>query len=414
MSSLPLMTTLSVLFSLSYSTELKSKFLSRIDFENTYDPSFYHDLSDKISETAEIKELGIYTSSPFVFDRDCISVVKTNTALEVQCQLPEKCGAVYREQLSKTWYGQEILFCYSFHQSQSQSVSKFSTLKFSPVQFSYIESLYERNPAKTYYNILPQDFFDHLVINIQSDSYNVMPKICMEHYTSVNSKFPPSVTYQQNEDTLCVFHSIYDHLDCQPKHFTSIREIVRFYDFPISYDGNPYNLVYHSRYKNQDPDVYEYSKTFKHLHPMSNNDGVIFVSHVPLRNIHAFLNNTPNFIYYPDKDVKSVDSESYCYPIQALYKNPLSSLASAILELVKPLLLSVFEFLEHQLERIAKLVLRFLLLMLNILFELVNSVLTGSVISSIFCSLAIYFYYRDLFITFVFFVCFLLLFIFIL
>lgn len=394
---------------------LSSQLISTLVRKNL-DPIFqdnnldFHSVSIHVSKYAYLSPIGTYSPSPFSFDRDCISVVRTNTLLEVDCQLPHKCGHYHHKVYSKSFLGQEVIICYSFHQTSSLSNLVFSKIKFNPIPDYELVSSIDQHKIFHLKNIVPTDFFDHFVLTNFSTGYRVYPKICLENFTPVADKLPPSVSFDEVGDTLCVYHKRPVHDNCEPVPWPTYQQFVSYSDFPISYTGGPYNEGKHVEFANQDPDVADYARDrargIYYIYSSSPDGSKYFGSYDTVFDYDIVSPKKFIFSNYG----KDLHTQKYCYPITSLYKNPVSEIAKSILSLVEPLFFSILELLENNLEKLFKLAIKAFLLALKLSIELLGKLLSQQVISAIVCSVTIYFYYRDLVVTSVLFVCFVIIF----
>lgn len=369
-----------------------------------------HVIHELIAPHARFEFIGTFSSSPFVFDRECISVVRTNTLLEVDCQLPSRCGTLHHELMSKSILGQEVRVCYSFHHTSFFDFTPFYRIKFSKIpDYNYLVS--DPNGESTeVVDIVPVDFFDHLVVSNVTDGFNVYPQICLDHFTSSVQLRPLSVKFRELDDTLCVDHEHLSNADCEPLFFSSASDIILYFNFPIAFKYNPYVLAIHSRYFNQDPDVASYAhETSKPYYPISSINGVYFVSRSPLY-LHFIKNsNSKNFIYH-ESESRSSDVKNYCYKISSLYKNPLSELASSLISIISPIFYKILELFELEIENILKLVCKSVIILAKLIINMMSLIITPDILSAVLCTLAVYIYFRDLIISFISFLLFMFLF----
>ncbi|APG77764.1 hypothetical protein [Wuhan insect virus 8] len=368
-----------------------------------------HPINEYLSAKARLDLLGTYSSSVFSFDRECISVVKTNALLEVDCQLPSRCGTLHHKLLSKTFYGQEVRVCYSFHHSVYADAINLYTIKF-PRDLHY--GMLTQHDSVDVHDIVPVDFFEHIVIANATDGYHLFPQICLQQYTSYSDDLPPSVVFKESDDTLCVSHTSLANVDCRPLFFPSVAAIVTTFDFPIAFKYNPYNYLLHLKFRNQDPDVFGYAAdTTRGYFPISFINNLNYVSRSPLSSHFLDRNGSStvfsrNYIYF-DSRVHSFSSKDYCYRIESLYKNPISVLASTLISVVSPIFYELLELLEIEVENIIRLIVKAFLFFLKLVVELLSLIITPNVLSALMCAFSIYIYCFDFVITFVSFLIFL-------
>ncbi|APG77796.1 hypothetical protein [Wuhan house centipede virus 1] len=363
-------------------------------------------LSLKYTETP----VGQYSRSPFVFEKSCISVVKTNTLLEVDCQLPQHCGVLHHRKMPQGWFGQEVILCYSFHQTTLGGALKVSTMDFSPSSFTYESP----NGPLTVEDWTSVDFFSHVYLLNSNDRYSLIPRICLDHYTSSNDDQPQSVQFEFTESQVCVHQSLHPETDCEPEWYESMEKLIVSYDYPVAYRGNPYELVTHIRYGNQDPNVINYVSSNKLNHVFSVIDGKTYSSAVGLSHMYLHGISSPeNYIVLVDPSPLKVN-QSFCYPIQSVYKNPLSAVINSIIDALEPIILKLLSILEQYLEKFLKIFIKALLIFLKLFYELIDNLLTQEIITALLCSAAVYLYFKDYVITFISFClfCFLLYYIF--
>ncbi|URA30367.1 virion glycoprotein [Astegopteryx formosana nege-like virus 1] len=348
-------------------------------------------LSFKYAESS----IGQYSRSPFVFEKSCISVVKTNTLLEVDCQLPQHCGLLHHKKVPQGWFGQEVILCYSFHQSTSGNPLKVSTLDFSTTSFTY------QSPSGpiTVEDWTTVDFFSHVYLLSVSGSFGITPRICLDHYTSSNDNMPQSVQFEFTESQVCVHQSLHPETDCEVKWFESLDELITSYDYPVAYRGNPYELTIHMRYGNQDPNSAVYASSHNSTHVFSISNGKTFASSVGLSHMYLHGISSPeNYIVIVDPSPLKVN-QSFCYPIQSVYKNPLSAVINSIIDALEPIILKLLTILEQYLEKLLKILIKAFLILFKLIYELINALLTQEIITALICSIAVYLYFKDYIIT---------------
>ncbi|QUE41595.1 ORF2 [Indomegoura indica nege-like virus 1] len=282
----------------------------------------------------DLVEIGVYHSSPFVFDSECISVIGTNTFLEHPCTLPPKCGRVAMSKKTTGIFGNEIIVCYSFHPTFDNLPITF----FQIVPTTTLMSISTDDESIYLKDLIPTDFFEHFVVVI-SPKFFVIPRICLDGYTSVGETLPDSVKLDVSSDIVTISHSRFNETQCHPMYMSGVEEFVRTFDYPIAYKGCSYSLSNHEKYRNQDPFVGTYHMYYS-LHGMKpyvysikqqyNGDSIVFYAHAPLSEFQRYkhfnydvdMNTTHAHFIYSDGKKFSAFVTTHSFPVSYLYRSP--------------------------------------------------------------------------------------------
>ncbi|QOJ43134.1 ORF2 [Nelorpivirus dungfly] len=347
-----------LLLPFSGATLIKTSLLSTFDTSQVSE--FYSKLDFSASNYQKFKP------SPFSFDHDCVEIHKTHSFLFSGCTLPPSCGKVSSHLLSTSIFGFENLMCYSFHKNSTSPEILISPITPAPrFSLSFHDNLKEYGYFENISLIHIDDFLSHFYIVSSTQGFALLPRICLENYSNLNSSFPPSVTFKQVGSDFCITHS--SPIACDLRFFSDIKSILFYYDYPVSFDKAPFSNGSFEKTGNLEISALDeyYSSTRRFLID-SDTDNFFF----SLRDIHSIP--TPLIFKLPKTPINPVE---FCFPVHSKYANPLISIFRFLLEILEELFLKIITTLDKLLSPIIQLLISFIFNLIKELLLIINDYL---------------------------------------
>lgn len=373
-----LLTIFTILFEISASSLLKSQIVSQLTFQGFPVNHFYGYIQPIIDfqYNTKIGYLNIHM--------DCFSIHRTNSLLYVGCELPRKCGIAHTYIFDSTVFGQETVLCYSLSNNYDDDVEVYD-FSFVPHDVTLLKP-FDRSNIKQLKQLKPVDFSEHYFLVSNSTHFSLYPRICDILFSFSSSVMTSLIHLRNNAKSVCL-EIIRPPLNCSLFWFDSVFELLKYYDFPVSFAGatpNPYYESTLNTYFNTSD--YIISNNF-HV-AISFKDGNYFFSHPDDILISYHIN-------YPFKS-----AYRHCLEIKTAYSNPFSG---------------IFHFLLSKLEYFFREVISILLLIVkdisSFLFKLIFAIfdefltiipLSNHLLTSLLCFVIFRSYYRDYFLSIVF------------
>lgn len=359
----------------TYSSVLKSTLISDLESGGFMSTQFYQ----LIYPTLEFQfnsKLG-----SFIIHPDCFSIHRTNSLLYVGCELPKFCGSARTYTFDSTIFGQETVLCYSLS-SVSTNNFEVHNFKFTPRDIP-LSKPFSRNSLTVLRHVSPVHLSEHFYIVSNTTHFSFLPKICNILFSFSSSELPSVISLKNNNKFVCI-DVLKPTLNCSFNWFPHIVELLKFYDYPVSYAGSPTNSFF-------DLD----QNTYVHTHYYRFNSSLTY--HVSNYENYLFLtHNDSSMIVYVDVSPPT-DNFRHCLEISSAYSNPFSNIFHFIVSKLEYVFREVLSTILLVLEDISKILIKFLFILLSDIIGLIP--FTSNFLNSLLSFVLFKIYYKDLFLS---------------
>nr|UCD53731.1 MAG: hypothetical protein 1 [Virgaviridae sp.] len=366
-----------VLFSLQpvSSSVLKSLLLTDLSSGGITPTQFYQ----LIYPTLEFQfnsKLGSFIAHP-----DCFSIHRTNSLLYVGCELPHYCGSARTYTFDSTIFGQETVLCYSLS-SVSTDTFEVHNFKFIPRDIPLTKP-FSRTSLTVLRHVSPVHISEHYYIVSNTTHFSFLPKICSILFSFSSSELPSVISLKNNNKYVCI-DVIKPILNCSFKWFPHVVDMLKYYDFPVSYAGSPTNS-----YFDMDQNTYVHTHYYRFnsssVFHVSNYENFLFVTH-----------DDDLLIAYSDYDPPS-DNFRHCLEITSAYSNPFSNIFHFIVSKLEYVFREVLSTVILVLEDISKILLKFIFVFVSDVLSYIP--FTSNFLNSLLSFVLFKVYYKDLFLS---------------
>ncbi|AQM55300.1 hypothetical protein 2 [San Bernardo virus] len=329
-------------------------------------------------------KIGNYQISPFHPDPACVSVYRTNDWFFAGCELPSHCLGITVSVVEKKWYGQETVFCHATYHPDRTETYEFYNIEFRPSE----RKVRPKSPLKLYgkviteiSNLYPVSFFEYFVVARNESGFGLVPKFCMEKLRN-GTQLPKNVQLRHSEGMVCVDEVNYDEHDCHPYMFSTVMEMIMFYDFPIEFTDVPFSQGSFAATNNKAMGADAYVANHASEVPSHVFDKIgrsFMVSFVKM------TSSDPFFIVKNTRKLEVI--QTHCYDFHTHYKSPFSNFLSTVSKFIQDELSEFLRFLKKFSKSIAEILLFVvseLLLMVADLIPYTGEFYTGAFITLVF------------------------------
>lgn len=289
-----------------------------------------------------LKSLGRHRISPYIFDRSCLNVYRTNDYLFGECTLPPNCSEPSIVKLDKTFYGQETVVCHSSSRKDKSSEFEFFNISFTPRPVALREPITLYGKVFTQLkNMKPVSFFEwYYIVKSDDNRFGIVPRICDELFHH-SSRLPKTVRIEHRGDDVCFVELAHDSLQCDPILFPSLPVLFTVHDFPIEFDGVPFSQGSFASTNNKvmGADAYSTNNLTRTPRVIDKVGGSYMVTY------DALDYSGPLFIVRSHGYLPT--DKPYCFHLAAHYTSPLSNILSNVSKFFRNELGYLLEFLKE-------------------------------------------------------------------
>nr|ANW72249.1 hypothetical protein [Brejeira virus] len=299
-------------------------------------------------------KIGNYQISPFHTDPTCVSVYRTNDWFFAGCELPSHCLGKTISVVEKKWYGQETVFCHATYHPELTETYEFYNIEFKTSE----RKVKPKSPVELYgkviteiANLRPVSFFEYFVVARNESGFGLVPNFCMEKLRN-GTQLPKNVQLRHSDGMMCVDEVNYDDHDCHPFMFSTVMEMVMFYDFPIEFTNVPFSQGSFAATNNKVMGADAYAADHASdtpLHVLDKVGGSFMVSFVNM------TSGEPFFIVKNSKNLEVI--ETNCYDFHTHYRSPFSNFLSTLSKFFQDELSELLKFLKKFSKSIAEILL---------------------------------------------------------
>ncbi|AYL60136.1 hypothetical protein [Ying Kou virus] len=344
--------------------------------------------------------VGEYDVTPYSFEKECMSIYRTNDWLFANCELPAHCSTPLVSKINKNWLGQEIVLCHGVHPVVDTPRLEFFTVDFIPQTFSFGRPIsFEFGKVSNFTNFQPVSFFEWFYVVRGPDGYGIVPKFCSETFRN-STALPPNVEIHSDGDSLCLRRVLFDKNDCRPTFYESFTGLLFKYNFPVQFDGAPFSQGAYASTNNKviGADHYTTSNSGKlptHIIDKVGRSYMVTYS--------SYEDPEPIYIVKATQVVPFEDSE--CFPIVSKYQSPIEHILKKISNFFRDEIEYLLEFFLVVAEKIASILVAIIGELLSLITTLipygelfytsfflacVTYVFTRDVLLSVFPTVSIY------------------------
>lgn len=344
-----------------------------------------------------VTSLGHFHATPYVFDRECLSVYRTNDWLFSRCSLPLNCTDPSVVKLERSFFGQETVVCHS-DMHQTSTLYEFYNMTFTPKSLALREPLHLYNKDFTVLkNLAPVSFFEWFYLVRSDDNrFGIVPRICDQLFRS-SSRLPKNVRVRHADDEFCFIEINHESYACTPTLYSSVAALLMIHDFPVEFDGVPFSQGSYSSTNNKvmGADQYLANNVASKVYVVDKVGGSYMVTY------DSQDSPGPRFIVRSHGYVPT--EVPYCFDLATHYSSPLNSVIAHVTKFFREALVYLLQFLKDIAADLALILFR----IVSELFEILMSIVPYNshfYTAGLVC-LFTYFLLRDLLISSIVFFC---------
>nr|UUG74164.1 MAG: hypothetical protein [Manglie virus] len=347
--------------------------------------AFYQKLAPHITP------IGHFHVTPYTFDRECLSVYRTNDWFFSQCTLPPNCTSPSIVKLDRTFYGQETVICHSDVHKDSARF-EFYNMSFVPKPLALRRPIRLGDKEFTVLkNLEPVSFFEwFFLVRSDDNRFGIVPRICDELFRN-SSRLPKNVRVDQRGDEFCFIEVSHDSYSCVPTLFPSVMTLLMVHDFPVQFDGVPFSQGSYAATNNKviGADQYLANNHTSKPYIVDKVGGSYMVTYDP-QDYSGPKFVVRNYGYVPIET-------PYCYDLLTHYSSPLGSILSRISRFFREELTFLLQFLKEIAADLALLLFK----IVSELFEILMSIVpyNSHFYTAAFVCIFTYFLIRDVLIS---------------
>nr|AQM55318.1 hypothetical protein 2 [Ngewotan negevirus]AQM55323.1 hypothetical protein 2 [Ngewotan negevirus] len=353
--------------------------------------AFYQKLMPRITP------VGHFHVTPYAFDRECLSVYRTNDWFFSQCTLPANCTNPSVVKLERTFFGQETVVCHS-DTHHSSVTYEFYNMTFVPQSLALREPLRLYNKEFTVLkNLVPVSFFEwFFLVRSDDNRFGIVPRICDELFRN-STRLPKNVHVRREGNEFCFVEVSHDSYTCTPKLYPNVATLMMVHDFPVDFDDVPFSQGSYASTNNKamGADQYLANNVASKVYVVDKVGGSYMVTYDPQDY------SGPRFIVRSHGHVPT--EKPFCFDLATHYASPIHSIFAHVTKFFHEALVYLLQFLKEIAADLALVLFK----VISELFEILMSIVPYNshfYTAGLVC-LFTYFLLRDLLISSVVFFC---------
>nr|QVG74717.1 hypothetical protein 3 [ssRNA positive-strand virus sp.] len=341
-------------FGFSFASVLKVELLRDLVDSGNDVELFYNGLNFSFGRTFSV------AYSAYKYDPDCVTVHRTNSMFYVGCHLPRKCGTPVAHVFDKNLFGQETVLCYSFHEKFK------SKLRYSEFDLSHFDidltHPFSRNSLRYLNAVRPVTLDKNFYLLFNSSYVALLPKICTMFFPSRVDFISSFMTIEGDRDEVCVEIPSNTRMDCHPRWFFDLGQLMKHYNYPVSYAGAP-NDGDESLDTNLNGALalYDLLREQDNYTLVSHRGGRYFASFFPLDSAITVI----PLRFPPEYE------EKLCLHVDSAYTNPFSTMFHYVMSQLEYILEEVLNVLSDSIDEILIFLLRLIVKVIDVVLEMI-------------------------------------------
>lgn len=366
-----------------------------------------HHLSEHINAKSLISTIQSFTNIvptgrvalyPYHFDPSCVSFVSTNSLLYSGCTLPPHCGTVITHKIAKTWYGSELLFCYSAHHCSNSSHCKRSDLHYTYYSVNinrldtYISnagingSIFSSSLRYRFLRYSPGGIPSYLYIVDNSTHSFTVPRLCISESYHTSIDFQPidglSLNHSHSWDTSCVSAlttDAWNHV-CSPLSFSKLSNVkdrvvdalVRAITVQVIYKSDPDENRLPMSFFSDFPGIQSTAPFYSIRNDISiDTSQAAFFTHMATDS--ALCNFNISGVYFLSRCANTYDRDydTVCYHVTEHLSNPFTTFLTALIDSIEKILLYIFNQLSIEVKSIVKFLVELVFKLFQVIFDII-------------------------------------------